>query len=239
MTLIELVVVVILIVIVALMLFPANSPGGRRRNVRGSMARVEITGLDSAIKQYEAAHGHPPASTNISTAQDFTFGTFGDVARTTVRNSIVYHTNNSEVIAILMARTHFPDGRPSPNVEHLRNPQKHQFITMKLVAATNSPGVGPDGVFRDPWENPYIITLDMNRDGHCRDAIYSRASVSEFNSGSVGHFSLIHSDSSPTNRNAFEAKPIAIVWSFGPDGKTDVTKKANEGVNKDNVLSWK
>lgn len=32
---------------------------------------------------------------------------------------------------------------------------------------------------------------------------------------------------------------MAMVWSFGPDDKADPSKKANEGVNKDNVLSWK
>jgi hypothetical protein len=75
----------------------------------------------------------------------------------------------------------------------------------------------------------------MNRDGGCRDAFYSRASVSEFDSGRVGHFGLVRADS----RSVFEAKSIAMVWSFGPDGKADASKKANEGVNKDNVLSWK
>jgi len=30
-----------------------------------------------------------------------------------------------------------------------------------------------------------------------------------------------------------------MFWSFGPDGKISTTDKANEGVNRDNVLSWK
>jgi hypothetical protein len=30
-----------------------------------------------------------------------------------------------------------------------------------------------------------------------------------------------------------------MVWSAGPDGKIDSSSLANQGVNKDNVLSWK
>jgi hypothetical protein len=29
-----------------------------------------------------------------------------------------------------------------------------------------------------------------------------------------------------------------MVWSAGPDKKTDITVSANQGANKDNVLSW-
>ena len=241
MTLIEFILVVVVLVILALMLFPINPHGGRRRNIRTSIARVEITSLVSAIKQYEVTYGSLPVSTNVpdSTGVDFTLGTFGTVSRTDVTNDIGYQANNSEVMAILMARTHFPDGRPSPNVEHLRNPQKLVFLTVRVAADANSPGFGPDGVFRDPWGNPYIISLDLNGDWRCRDAFYSQAEVSELDSGAVGHFGLTRPDSSSTSRNAFEAKSRAMVWSFGPDGKADVSKKANQGVNKDNVLSWK
>ena len=37
---------------------------------------------------------------------------------------------------------------------------------------TNSPGVGPDGVYRDPWGNPYVITIDLNYDEKARDGFY-------------------------------------------------------------------
>jgi len=33
-------------------------------------------------------------------------------------------------------------------------------------------------VLRDPWGQPYIITLDLNFDNKCRDAFYKQASVS-------------------------------------------------------------
>lgn len=219
MTLIEFVLVVVVLIILALMLFPSN-PLGRGRHRHPLRAKVEIASLVSAIKQYEANHNQLPVSTNVlaSTAVDFTLGTFGTISRTTVTNLSGYQANNSEVIAILLARAHFPDGRPSPNVEHSRNPNRLVFLNAKIVADAKSPGVGQDGVYRDPWGNPYIISLDLNGDGRCRDAFYSRAEVSELDLGSVGHFGLTRADSSPTNRHAFQANTMAMVWSFGPDG---------------------
>jgi len=29
-----------------------------------------------------------------------------------------------------------------------------------------------------------------------------------------------------------------LVWSLGPDGSASASEKANQGVNKDNILSW-
>ena len=239
MTLIELILVVVILVVLALMLFPAN--GDRRRKIRTTMTRLEIISLVSAIKQYEMAYDSLPVSTNVptSTGVDFTFGTFGTTAQPTITNTSGYQANNSEVMAVLLARTHLPDGRPTHNVGNMRNPQKHEFLNVRVATDTNSLGFGPDGVFRDPWGNPYIISLDLNGDGRCRDAFYARAEVSELGPGPVGHFGLTRPDSSPTNRHAFEANAKIMVWSFGPDGKADVSKKANQGVNKDNVLSWK
>jgi hypothetical protein len=59
-------------------------------------------------------------------------------------------------------------------------------------------GGNRDYVFRDPWGNPYVITLDLNLDDRCDDAAYSPPSI-----------------------NA----PVAI-WSFGPDGRPE-TKDDN------------
>src|SRR5688572_20250552 len=163
MTLIEFIVVVVVLAILALMLFPMNPHSGRRRKAKLAIARMEIGALVTAIKQYEIAYRAFPVSTNIPTlsVMDFTYGTFGTSARTTVTNSSGYQANNSEVVAILLART---NGRSTSNFENLRNPEKFVFLNARIVADTKSPGVGPDGVYRDPWGNPYIISLDLNGD---------------------------------------------------------------------------
>jgi len=41
-----------------------------------------------------------------------------------------------------------------------------------------------------------------------------------------------------SNPNSFLYRGKVMVWSAGPDRKYSSTDKANQGVNKDNVLSW-
>jgi hypothetical protein len=202
--------------------------------------------LLAAIKQYEIAYGHFPVPLNLATNRqtDFTFGTFGTVATAVgITNASGYQANNSEVMAILMDLTQFPNGKETPNANHSRNPQKLVFFSAKLTGDTNSPGVGSDGVFRDPWGNPYIITLDLNNDTKTRDAFYHLASVSEITPTSTSGLNRLFRSTpppynTPDTRDAFEAQTTIMVWSLGPDGKADPTKKANAGVNADNVLSW-
>jgi len=49
----------------------------------------------------------------------------------------------------------------------------------------------------------------------------------------------------PTDRDGFKAHTGISIWSFGPDGKANTnpnnsaSQKADEGDNKDNLLSWK
>ena len=53
------------------------------------------------------------------------------------------------------------------NAAHSRNPQRHIFFNAKTSLTGTGPGMGSDGAFRDPWGNPYRITLDLNYDGKC------------------------------------------------------------------------
>jgi len=108
---------------------------------------------------------------------------------------------------------------------------------------TNSPGVGLDGVYRDPWGNPYIITLDLDHDTKSRDAFYRLASVSEIDPSSTSGLNRLFRFTpapykSPKTRDAFEAQTTIMVWSLGPDGTADASLKADKGVNRDNVLIW-
>ena len=104
---------------------------------------------------------------------------------------------------------------------------------------TNSPGLGPDGAYRDPWGIAYIITLDLNNDGGARDFFYRNASISENPQlPDQGLFGLLKR-ADAKGKTVFEANTPVIVWSPGPDRMINPEKKANEGVNKDNVLSWK
>ena len=99
--------------------------------------------------------------------------------------------------------------------------------------------MGIDGVYRDPWGNPYIITIDLNYDNRTRDSYYRRDDVGGDATGK-GKYGL----SKTGGPNSFEATAVVLVWSLGPDGRTGGTyiggdKNRDKILDKDNVLSWK
>ena len=154
--------------------------------------------------------------------------------------------NNSEVIAILMDAQQLPNGAPTVNAGHRYNPQKLAFFTPKAAPSITQPGLGPDGVYRDPWGNPYIVSLDLNYDNKTRDGAYRMAAVSgsaRNRTGLVLPVTYGQKDKA-TDPNSYEANAPAMVWSFGPDGRADPTAGAlsdpsgRATVNRDNVLSW-
>lgn len=244
MTLVEILLVIAICATLAFFLLPRLANGGPRPKI--PIAKTEIQNLVAALDIYQKMYSDfrmfkRGALTN--SFSNFTFGTFNTSASAIgITNASGYQANNSEIMSALLDLTQFGNGKPTPNTNHCLNPQKTVFLTAKMSPDTKSHGVGPDGVYRDPWGNPYIITIVMNGDGKCRDAFYKLASVSEKDSSQTGLNQIVRPTPPPyTNaelRNSFEAPVRVMVWSFGPDGKADLSQKANEGVNKDNILSW-
>jgi hypothetical protein len=156
------------------------------------------------------------------------------------RRNHTYITNNSEVISILMDQERYPlNGLPTVNVGHIKNPQRQPFLNATTVSGTtNAPGVGADLVYRDPWGSPYIITLDLNYDDKARDVIYCDPRVSALaGSATAGINGLVGRVTS--GGTVYEASSPIMVWSLGPDKAFSAILPANQGVNKDNILSWK
>ncbi len=85
-----------------------------------------------------------------------------------------YQTNNAEVMAVLLDMEYWPAAPavPTINLGHVKNPQKTQYLNATMAGNITSPGIGQDGIYRDPWGNPYIITIDLNYDDKARDAFY-------------------------------------------------------------------
>jgi prepilin-type N-terminal cleavage/methylation domain-containing protein len=258
-TLIELLVVISIIAILAAMLLPVIHI--LKVRVQVGIAKMQIGQIVTGISSYEQDYGRPPVSSEAiaaaaGTGDDFTFGTYnvtcaggvnGAFKTPTGSQAVLspapgspakYQANNGEIMAILLDLQRFGNGTPTVNQNHIKNTQQKMYLAANIVGDTSSPGVGLDGVYRDPWGNPYIITLDLNYDHQTRDAYYRLRSVSQ-NNGPTGWFGLFNAKDLAGAGDTFEAHAPAMVWSAGPDKMIDPNANANTGANKDNVLSWK
>lgn len=246
-TIIELLVVVSIIGILAALLLPAVAAGTRHAKVK--KVQLEESQIVQAIQSYYSTYSRYPVSSNALYAatqaqEDFTFGTkgFTNYTGTVIKNYYAssYDADNAEVIAILMDLQTYQDASANPTVNtgHVRNPQQIKFLDAKMSGTTTLPGVGTDLVYRDPWGNPYIITMDLNYDGKCRDAFYRLQQVSQ-QSGRTGINGLYNSTDAGGIGNTFEYNGGVMVWSWGNDGQFSTLAKANAGLNEDNIVSWK
>ncbi len=262
-TLIELLVVISIIAVLAGLLLPVLSSA--KIKARIAQTRKEMNDIKGSITVYRSDYSRMPNSTGTpsaqnssssaptgnASAQDFIYGTYGvpSYSGNTVTNRLPngYEANNSEVMLILTATEQFPSSTNTVNANHAKNIRKTIYLNARQVEGTQA-GVGSDGVYRDPFIKPYIITLDLNYDNFVAPGIYRYQGVSQ-KSGTEGYNGLLYR--SPTFNaslpHEFGLRDSVAVWSMGPDGKFADTLKANaDGVvggekvkNSDNILSWK
>jgi prepilin-type N-terminal cleavage/methylation domain-containing protein len=249
-TLVELLVVIAIIGILAAMLMPVLAAAKKHAQV--VKAKNEIAGIVLAINQYDQDNGRFPVIkpeqqfAQTTASGDFTTGLVFPSA--TLPNPTGYPSldNNSNVVAILMDLQTYPNGNVTSNNFHVYNPKQVKYLNAKLSGydpALNDPnppgGVDNTGVYRDPWGNPYIITMDLSYDDQASDLLYCQQVVSQNGSGSKAGFNGLSNTTDPGGAgNHFLYHGKVMVWSAGPDKKYDANKAATTDVNKDNVLSW-
>jgi prepilin-type N-terminal cleavage/methylation domain-containing protein len=220
-TLIEMLVVIAIIGILAGLLLPALAAAKKKAQIK--RAKSEMVNLVGAISQYDSEYSRPPGINVAPQTPDVTYG------YTTTNGVGVW--SNSDVMAIIM------DMNWGINLNHAKNPRNITSYSANPVTSTNQGGLSTiDNQLRDPWGMPYVITLDMNGDGYCQDALYGLSAVSK-NSG-AGPQQGYNGLQDYFNNNNYELRGPIMIWSRGPDKQSDENVTANTGKNQDNVLSW-
>jgi prepilin-type N-terminal cleavage/methylation domain-containing protein len=252
-TLVELLIVIAIIAILAAMLLPVINIVETK--AKKTQAKLECSNIVGAIQQYESDYSRFPVSTAVQQSgyTNFTYGgTFNTPTGpqqigSTISGGIL---TNSDVISILLDETNYLNGWGGsitfpPNVNYQKNPKRSVYLAnthfsgwdMRQLPGTQpQPGVGNDLVDRDPWGNPYVITVDLNEDNNAVDAFYGQPTVGSSTgvAGGSGMVGLVYQQNSST----YNFHGNVMVWSAGPDGKVDPASSAITGANKDNVSSW-
>jgi prepilin-type N-terminal cleavage/methylation domain-containing protein len=259
-TLIELLVVIAIIAILASMIMPVINMA--EQHAKKTQAKLECSNIANAIQEYESDYTRFPVSTaaQSSGAEEITCGGvfqspgggLYDVGSTNSFTGQVY-TNNSDVIAILLDDTNFLNGYdgsggvggPTADMGHVKNPKRSIYLSNTHPSGYDStqaglplPGIGNDLVYRDPWGNPYVITMDLDEDNYAIDAFYGLPLVSSSTQlgGGSGLVGLTWHLENGNGAYAFHGS--VMVWSAGPNGQVDPNSTAITGANKNHILSW-
>jgi hypothetical protein len=223
-SLIEWIAITGLIALIIYLIVPVFFEFSQHRTATIAKAKIEMSGLNAAIKQYEAIYGRWPIVSGPTNC-DISLGINpADLPGYESNSNTWLIASNSDLMIILL------DLNEGVNAGHRMNPQQLACINAREVNDTTSPGYSKiDHQYRDPWGHPYVISLDANRDGRVRDVCYASPKVSE-NAGDLGL--------SKTN-GSYELNGGVMIWSRGPDGQAALELPGNAGVNRDNVLGWR
>jgi prepilin-type N-terminal cleavage/methylation domain-containing protein len=281
-TLIELLVVIAIIAILAAILLPTLSIA--MTHAKKTQAKLAVSQIANAVEQYQSQYSRMPVPSGVQQcgSNNITYGgtytsayttpaglnqfppsgtpngwkTGGGYNGYTSWRSGLYVNSNSDVMAILLDLTNYPNSTQwTINTNYQKNPMQTIFLSGSYTADTNSPGIGTDLNYRDPWGNPYIITMDLNDDNNVEDPFYAPVAMSSSTGASQGPglFGLSYNQSDDYYR--FHGN--VMVWSMGPNGPYNHSPSsfayptlpgskpasgakawAQDPANRNHVLSW-
>ena len=224
-TLTELLVVIVIIGLIAAIALPAIARAKIRS--KAAVTRVEMKSLEGAIKSYKADYERFPIGSNRPPHPYLDY-TGGEVKGTS------WKMKNSDMMYILLAE----DG--GGNAKHARNPKKKKYVSPKDSGTATDvqgiPGLSASKIYRSPFGNEFIVTMDVNRNGYCGDFYYG--STNRFTNSVAG---LVIDRSLRSKAGDYHSlRGDVMIWTAGPDKLIESDPKAAGTANPDidNILSW-
>jgi len=118
---------------------------------------------------------------------------------------------------------------PGYDPGELRAAEAWFFESDEYLPQVELPGISPTRIYRDPFGNEFVISMDLNGNGNCTDQFYSssadRAAAAGMAKNKAGEFGLKGRE--------------AIIWTSGPDKYTSPLASGAGEENGDNIMSWK
>jgi len=276
-TLIELLVVIAIIAILASMLLPVLSVA--MTHAKKTQAKLQVSQIVGAVEQYDSEYSRMPVPSYVqqSGSNNVTFGGSYNSTAASPANANqfppsawtqylnygalvspegLYVVSNSDVMAILLNLTNYPNTTAwTVNTNFQKNPRNTIFLNASYAPDTNSPGVGTDLNYRDPWGNPYLITMDLNDDNKAEDPFYAPAWMSSSTGISGNPGAGINGLSYQEYDKYYQFHGNVMVWSMGPNGPANKSPSsftfpatsaaapsggawATDPSNKSHILSW-
>ena len=242
-TLTEMLVVIAIIGIIAAIALPSIARAKIRS--KAAVTKVEMKSLEGAIKAYKSDYERFPIGklSNNNPRNNYGDYTAGKHPYIDERGGIAWAPGNNNVMYILLAEDE------GVNVRHARNPKKHKYITPKdsgtSVDKDGIPGLSLTKVYRSPFGNNFIISMDVNGDGYCGDNYYG-GKVNEVQG-------LVQVPAEVSNRVGKNFKALRgdiMIWTAGPDRMIETDPEYTKHLNSlngkpnninpdiDNILSW-
>ena len=193
-TLIELLVVIVIVAVLMGLAFPVFQ--GVMNSAKKTQAKNDVTQIVTAVNAFYTEYGQYPCTAQSGTdSADF-------ISNDDAKRQALF--DNLRV--------------PIPSAPPATNPRAIAFLQVPAVkndtAGQRKAGVGSNGVFYDPWGQPYAVKIDNNYNA-------TVANVYDANTGA-----------GPGTLNVG-----VIAWSLGKDQIGGTGNKGSAG-SKDDVISW-